>query len=105
MSAVKGITGIRGGVAAGVAVASVLALAACGPLGTSADKSKDKPAATGAPASTAGKDSRSSGVAHAVDALDLVKKTTTGVHSAKVESDISIGSTVSMNSKGAIDWA
>ncbi|WUH91511.1 hypothetical protein OG900_16270 [Streptomyces sp. NBC_00433] len=105
MRRTKGITGIKGAAAAGVAVASVLALAACGPLGTSAgDKSKDEPTATGAPQSTDHKDSPLSGAAHAVNALDLVKKTTTGVHSAKVESDISIGSTMSITSKGAIDW-
>lgn len=93
----KGVTG-----AAAVAV-SVLALAACGPLGSSASKG-DKPATTAATSTTTAK-SPLSGVAHAITALDLVKKAATGVHSAKVESTISVGSAMSMTSKGALDWA
>jgi hypothetical protein len=90
--------------AAGVAAVSALALAACGPLGSSASGGDRTDAPKAAPAATDNSKGLS-GVAHAITALDLVKKTTTGVHSAKVESVISMGSTMSMTGKGAMDWA
>jgi hypothetical protein len=95
--------GIKGVTTGAVAAASVLALAACGPFGSSASGG-DKTSAPAATATTKA-DSPLSGVAHAVDALDLVKKAASGVHSAKVESTISLGTTMSMSSKGAMDWA
>lgn len=94
--------GIRSATTGAVAGVSVLVLAACGPLGSSASGS-DKADKTSAPAATETAKGLS-GVAHAVTALDLVKKAATGVHSAKAESTISIGSTMSMTSRGALDW-
>jgi hypothetical protein len=96
--------GIRGVAAAGVAAVSALALAACGPLGSSASGGDKTDAPTAAPAATDNSKGLS-GVAHAITALDLVKKTTTGVHSAKVESVVSMGSTMSMTGKGEMDWS
>lgn len=96
--------GIRGVAAAGVAAVSALALAACGPLGSSASGGGKTDVPTAAAAATDGNKGLS-GVAHAITALDLVKKTTTGVHSAKVESEITMGSTMSLTGKGAMDWA
>ncbi|WP_327289241.1 hypothetical protein [Streptomyces sp. NBC_01198] len=94
--------GIKGAATGVVAATSVLALAACGPLGSSASGG-DKASTPAGTATTTAK-SPLSGVAHAVDALDLVKKAASGVHSAKVESTISLGTTMTMTSKGALDW-
>lgn len=95
--------GTKSVAAGGVAAAAALALAACGPLGSSASGDKDKPVST--VTATAKADSPLSGVAHAVTALDLVKKTATGKHSAKIESTVSVGTAVSIGYKGAIDWS
>lgn len=95
--------GIRGVTAAAAAAVSALALAACGPFGSSA--SGDRTDAPTAAAATAGTAKGLSGAAHAITALDLVKKTAAGVHSAKVESTISLGTAMSMTNKGALDWA
>jgi hypothetical protein len=94
----------RGVATAAVGALSLLVLAACGPLGSSASGGDKK---TAAPASSAPTKAGSSlsGPAHAFAALDLVKKATGTVHSAKVESNVSIGSAMSMTSKGAVDWA
>jgi hypothetical protein len=87
---------------------ALVAVAACGPLGSSASGEKNGTDGTGAKAaaspSATGGDSALSGAAHAVQALDLVKKAASGVHSAKVESTVSIGTTMSIDYKGAIDW-
>jgi hypothetical protein len=89
--------------AAAVAGGSLLALAACGPLGSSASDSKDggKKADSTATASVGGD---GSGIAHAVTALDLVKKKTSGAHSAKIQEKITVGTTMSISSSGVMDW-
>jgi hypothetical protein len=94
---------------AGVVVAggALMAVAACGPLGSSASGDKDGKGGkdvTATASANGGADSPLNGVTHALQALDLVKKAASGVHSAKVESKISVGSTMSMTTKGAMSW-
>jgi hypothetical protein len=90
--------------AAAVASGSLLALAACGPLGSSASDSKDGGQKADATAS-ASSGGQKSGIAHAITALDLVKKKTSGAHSAKIQEKITVGTTMSMSSSGAMDWS
>jgi hypothetical protein len=98
--------GIRGVAAAGVAAVSALALAACGPLGSSASDDKPGDSVGDKAAPTAAQTAKGlSGAAHAITALDLVKKTAAGVHSAKVDSTITMGTVMSMSNEGALDWA
>lgn len=89
--------------AAAVASGSLLALAACGPLGSSASDSKDGGRKADSTASAGGGDQQS-GIAHAITALDLVKKKTSDAHSAKIQEKITVGTTMSISSSGAMDW-
>jgi hypothetical protein len=83
------------------AVTAVLGLAACGPLGGSDAKGGGKAPATGVPAAAGG----TSGVVRAVQALDLVKKRTSGVHSARIEGRMRMGTTMDLSTNGVMDWS
>lgn len=89
--------------ATAVATGSLLALAACGPLGSSASDSKDGDKTT-APTAASSSGDQKSGIAHAISALDLVKKTTSGANSARVQESITMGTTMSMQASGVMDW-
>jgi hypothetical protein len=98
---------LRGAAVTGVAGVAALALAACGPLGSSA--AKDPTGATGATVTATAAASSTprsplSGAAHAITALDLVKKTASGVHSAKVDTSVWAGGIRVTSSVGTLDW-
>ncbi|MFI0940336.1 hypothetical protein [Streptomyces sp. NPDC021020] len=91
-----------------LAAASLVALAGCGGSGDDKAAGKRDKGATAAPTATAtatAGGSPLSGAVNALTALDLVRKTTDGAHSARVETTLSVGTTMSMHLKGSLDWA
>lgn len=89
----------RGAALAATAVTAVLSLAACGPLGDAAARG-DGTVTPAAPAAAGD----GSGAAHAVQALDLVEKRITGVHSVGAEETLSIGEQASATARLRLAW-
>jgi hypothetical protein len=104
---------IRSTTLAAVTVASLLGLAACGSgsdsdNSASGDKSPQPSASSSATtdnSSSADGGTKSGTVAEAIDALNKVEQRADAANSAKVESSMKAGSTMSTESKGSMDWS
>jgi hypothetical protein len=91
----------RGAALAATAVTAVLTLAACGPFGNSAAKGGGTATSPAKTAPAAG----GSGSAPAAAALEVVEQRISGLHSAEVESIMSVGGSAAVTSRGSMDWA
>ncbi|MBM9506174.1 hypothetical protein [Actinacidiphila acididurans] len=96
----------RGTALAAVAAASLVGLSACAP-GSGSASGGGKAAHPSAVRSSASAVTGGGGSPElsAVDALALVKKRTSSVHSAKFELTVKTGGTPSLTESGALDWS